>query len=190
MTPSGRCARPSRRLPRALAVAALIALAAGPSAADETGPGTATEAARPARPAGGTGRALPRFASLRAGEVNLRTGPGLRYPIDWVYRRRDLPVEIIEEFEHWRRIRDWQGTVGWVHRSMLQGVRTARVVGGERLLRGGPSAEARAVARVEPGAIGVVEDCTEGWCRLRFEALAGWLERRVVYGVYPRELLD
>jgi SH3-like domain-containing protein len=81
---------------------------------------------------------LPRFVSLRASEVNLRTGPGIRYPIEWVFKRRDLPVEVVDEFESWRRIRDWEGTLGWVHQSMLRGRRTALVTGEPRVLRRAP----------------------------------------------------
>src|ERR1700738_2020313 len=66
---------------------------------------------------------VPRFVSLHADRVNLRTGPGDRYPIDWVLTRRDMPVEIIAQFEHWRQIRDWEGTKGWVHQRMLAGKR-------------------------------------------------------------------
>ena len=68
---------------------------------------------------------LPRFASLRSNEINLRTGPGERFPIEWVYRRVALPVEIIDEFEHWRKIRDVDNTTGWVHKKMLSNKRTA-----------------------------------------------------------------
>ncbi len=59
-----------------------------------------------------SGLPLPRFDSLRSGEVNLRTGPGVRYPVDWIYTRREMPVEVIAEFEAWRKNRDWQGTEG------------------------------------------------------------------------------
>ena len=71
-----------------------------------------------------TGLPLPRFASLKAEKVYLRTGPGQRYPVDWIFLRRGLPVEIVSEFEHWRRIRDWRGTESWIHRAMLSGRRT------------------------------------------------------------------
>src|SRR5258708_28049028 len=72
---------------------------------------------------------LPRYLSLRSDEVNLRTGPGVRYPVDWVLQRRNMPVEVLAEFENWRKIRDWQGTEGWVHQSMLSGRRYAIVTG-------------------------------------------------------------
>ena len=91
--------------------------------AQEAGAQTPAEATQRPAPPGRTGLPLPRFVTLRANEVNLRSGPGTRYPIDWVYRRSGMPVEIIDEFDTWRRIRDWQGTEGWVHQSMVQGRR-------------------------------------------------------------------
>src|SRR5277367_600855 len=79
-----------------------------------------------------SGLPLPRFVSLRSDEVNLRSGPGVRYPIDWIYTRRDLPVEVIAEFEAWRKIRDCQGAEGWVHQSFLWAHRTMVVMGQQR----------------------------------------------------------
>src|SRR5262245_34959241 len=71
----------------------------------------------------GSGLPVPRFASLRSDEVNVRTGPGTRYPVDWVFKRKFMPVEVVAEFENWRKIRDWQGASGWVHQSLLTGRR-------------------------------------------------------------------
>lgn len=143
-----------------------------------------------ASPPGRTGLPLPRFVSLRSAEVNLRTGPGFRYPIEWVYRRSGQPVEIVDEYDTWRRIRDWEGTSGWVHQSMLQGRRTARVTAGEQVLRREPGMGAPAVARVAPGAIGGLGLCRDGWCRLDFSGFVGWLPRDSFYGVYPDEVLQ
>jgi SH3-like domain-containing protein len=70
---------------------------------------------------GEAGQKLPRFVSLRSDQVNLRVGPGENYPIEWVLTRKEMPVEIVKEFENWRMIRDWQGTEGWVHERMLTG---------------------------------------------------------------------
>src|SRR5690606_41387164 len=106
------------------------------------------------------GLPIPRFVSLRANEVNLRAGPGMQYPIEWVYRRPDLPVEVIDEFDNWRKLRDWEGTEGWVHSSMIQAKRTAQVLampdGRPRTLRRAPAAEAPAVATLQPEALGVL----------------------------------
>jgi SH3-like domain-containing protein len=156
------------------------------SAAAAEGETSAAAAERPGR----TGYPLPRYVSLRADEVNLRTGPGVRYPIEWIYRRRGLPVEIVEEFEAWRRIRDWQGTLGWVHRSMLQGRRTVLVVGAERRLRRRPQDDATAVARLEAGSIGELQACLETWCQVELAGHLGWLRRDEFYGAYPGEVIE
>ena len=130
---------------------------------------------------------VPRFVSLRASEVNLRTGPGVRYPGEWVFVRKGIPVEIVAEFEHWRKVRDWQGTEGWVHRSMLSGRRTMVTTGERRALRGGPSLEAKVVAHVDPGVYGRIEKCEGEWCRLEVTGSTGLLRRFEFWGVYPEE---
>jgi SH3-like domain-containing protein len=145
-----------------------------------------TELERPGR----TGLPLPRFVSLRNDKVNMRTGPGVRYPIEWVYQRRGLPVEIVDEFDNWRRIRDWEGDLGWVHSSMLSGRRTFRVTGQPRILRREPKDNAPAVAKLMPGVVGDLESCNGSWCRLSADGYDGWLQRDEFYGVYPRETLD
>ena len=142
---------------------------------------TADGAAQTARDA--ARRNLPRFASLRASEVNLRTGPGVRYPIDWVYVRRYLPIEIVAEFDAWRKIRDWRGTVGWVHKSMLSGRRTVMVVGGTQKLRRDSEPQAPEIARVEENVIGRLLRCAKIWCRIEFKGKRGWLRRDKLWGI-------
>ncbi len=151
---------------------------------------TASEAVTDSTAAGRTGLRLPRFAALRSPLVNLRTGPGLRYPIDWVYKRRGLPVVILDEFGTWRQIRDWQGTLGWVHQSMLHGKRGILITGRERMLRKRPRPEAAAIARVEAGVVGALKHCDGGWCRIGIGDYEGWLARDEFYGLLPDERLD
>jgi len=155
----------------------------------ETGEAAQHEAERPPPP-GRTSLPLPRFVTLRAAEVNLRTGPGARYPIDWVYRRRGLPVEIIDEFDTWRRIRDWQGTEGWVHQSMVQGQRGVLITGQRHTLRRRPEAAAPGVALVDAGVVGVLERCQANWCEVTAGSFTGWLERQAFYGLYPGEEVE
>lgn len=159
-----------------------VSLAAGAAAAQTT---TTATNERPSE----SGLPLPRFVSLRATEVNLRTGPGIRYPIDWVYRRQGLPVEVVDEFETWRRIRDHEGTTGWVHQSMLTGQRSALVLGEAQVLRSAPEGNAPGVARLEPGVIARLESCEAAWCRLKIEGYEGWLPRETFFGLYPSEVL-
>ncbi len=158
-----------------------VALGLGLIAAAALGLGLiAAAAAEPRLP-------LPRFVSLRAGEVNVRTGPGRRYPIRWVFRRRHMPVEIIAEFENWRQIRDWEGEIGWVHRGTLSGRRTVLVVGRTRTLRRDPGADAPALARAEAGVIGRLLECRPKWCKVEIGGYKGWLRRGAQWGVTPGE---
>ena len=167
-----KSAVPPRRFAAFLAATLLAVLAGVPVAA------------QPARP---DGLPLPRFVSLRSEEVNLRAGPGVRYPVEWVFRRRTLPVEVLAEFEQWRKIRDSGGTEGWVHQSMLSGRRYALVAGEVRTLRRQPEPGAAAVARLEPGVVGQVLECRAEWCRLDAGGFRGWLVRAEIWGVYPGE---
>jgi Uncharacterized protein conserved in bacteria len=139
-----------------------------------------------------SGLPLPRFVSLRSDEVNLRTGPGVRYPIDWIYARKDLPVEVIAEFEAWRKIRDWQGTEGWVHQSMLSGRRMMVVLGGEHSLRNTDADSAEPVALVGPGVLGRVLQCPRNrdFCRVEINQIQGWLRREEMWGVYRGEWIE
>jgi SH3-like domain-containing protein len=132
---------------------------------------------------------VPRFVSLRADEVRLRAGPNVSYPIEWVIRRRHLPVEVIAEFELWRRIRDPQGAEGWVHQSLLSGRRYAVIAGETRTLRRRPEPDAAPVARAEAGVIGELIECQADWCRMDAGGFRGWLRRGEVWGVYPNEAI-
>lgn len=139
-----------------------------------------------------SGLPLPRFVTLRAEEANMRTGPGEQYPIKWTYRRPGLPVEIVAEYHTWRRVRDWQGTEGWIHASMLVGRRSFIVTGETRALRAEPKAASPIVARLEAKVIGDLESCpADGeWCRVKVQNLKGWLKRSDFYGAYPKEAVD
>ena len=136
------------------------------------------------------GARLPRFASLRANEVNVRTGPGVRYPVEWVFVYRHMPVEIVAEFDTWRKVRDWQGTEGWVHRSMLSGRRTAIVTTGRRAMRDEPERRSAIVAEVEERVVGRLLACKPLWCRVEIAGLRGWIRRAVIWGVYDGETFD
>lgn len=120
----------------------------------------------------------------------MRTGPGIQYPVDWVYSRRGLPVEIIAEFETWRKIRDWEGTQGWVHQSLLSGKRTVIVTGDLRNLRAKPDAASRILAKLEPTVLGDLEGCAAGWCQVGIDNVRGWLRHVDMWGVYKDEAFE
>ncbi|HXP02671.1 MAG TPA: SH3 domain-containing protein [Stellaceae bacterium] len=130
---------------------------------------------------------VPRFASLHADKVFLRKGPGDRYPVDWVFVRRGWPVEILGGFDHWRHVRDWQGTDGWVHEKMIATRREVVVTGDIRGIRQGPDTGAALLARAEPGVVAQLIECRAGWCRIEAGDIAGWIERSNIWGVSPTE---
>ena len=139
---------------------------------------------------GDTGQKLPRFVSLRSDQVNVRVGPGENYPIEWVLTRKEMPVEILKEFENWRMIRDWQGTEGWVHERMLTGKRAVVVKGGIRTLHRQPDPASPPVARAQPGVMARLLECRGDWCRIDAADHAGWVQRGDLWGVYPDEVVQ
>lgn len=135
-----------------------------------------------------SGLPVPRFVSLRSEKVFVRTGPALRYPIKWVYSRPDLPVEVVQEFDTWRKIRDIDGDEGWVHQSLLSAKRAALVKAeGEVNLNKGPDMATPVLARLEPKVVAHVAACVPGWCEVEAGGYKGWAERKYLWGVYEAE---
>ncbi len=138
--------------------------------------------------------AVPYYASIRKDRVNLRTGPGERFPIEWVYQERGYPVEVIDQFDIWRQVREADGTIGWMHRTMLGRQRTA-LVREEGVLTVDPDGK-KVVAVVQQGTIGNIERCPKGgsYCLLSFQrdgqSIEGWFPRRMIWGLYPDEEID
>lgn len=136
--------------------------------------------------------AIPRFVSLKMGEVNLRTGPGGRYPIKYVYKKKHYPMEIVDEHELWRQVREIDGTVGWVHRRMLTGVRYALLKKDTDVFKK-PDVSSKIRAIASKDVLGKIEECPKKseFCKLDFELgekhLKGWVKRDVLYGIYPNE---
>ncbi|HEY4163529.1 MAG TPA: SH3 domain-containing protein, partial [Dongiaceae bacterium] len=130
---------------------------------------------------------LPRFASLDSSAVNLRAGPGETYPKLWLYQRNGMPVEIIEEFDVWRRVRDYQGVVGWVKSTLLSSRRSAIVTESRRALHEDPLETSRIVAYADPGVVAKLLSCDGQWCRLDVKGYKGWLPRSQFWGAYPDE---
>ena len=139
---------------------------------------------------GHTGLPLPRFVSLGSDEVNMRVGPGLKYPISWVLEREGLPVEIIREFDVWREIRLPDEERGWVHQSLLSGQRTAMVERYVRLIYADPQIDARPLAEIEPGVLVNVTSCKNKWCEVRVLNYSGWMEKTALWGVYTYDNFD
>ena len=134
------------------------------------------------------------FYSLGSSQVNLRVGPGEKYPIRWVYQEKNYPVEVIDSFENWRQIREVDGTIGWVHQKMLKEARYVIIQEEDNLLST-PTTAGKPVAYVQPGVIGRVRSCPQGdYCLLQFtyndKKVEGWFLRRSVWGLYDGEIIE
>jgi len=135
-----------------------------------------------------SGLPLPRFVSLSKDKVNVRTGPGVRYPVDWVFIYKNMPVEILAEFKGWRKVRDWKGTTGWVHRSMLSSkYRWIIVRTNTEPLHREARAEAPVIARLSSKVVGRLKQCRDDWCEVTVNGIQGWVKRGAIWGVYPDE---
>lgn len=134
-----------------------------------------------------TGLPVPRFVSLKRDEVNVRFGPGKQYPINWVFTQRGVPVEVVAEFDNWRKIRDYEGTEGWINAGLLNSQRTIMIQGTVRELKRTADGKARVKLRAEPGVIGKLFECRGSWCRVEIDGQRGWLQRGDFYGTLPDE---
>ena len=145
------------------------------------------------RQSGPTGLPLPRFVSLKAEKVNVRRGPSSEHPVSWVFKRKGLPVEIVAEFENWRRIRDSDGEEGWILQNMLSGKRTAMVApwrNGQTMPLLADAAGGSVIAKISAGVVSDVESCTGEWCLVTAGGYEGWIEQAMLWGVYPGESVD
>jgi SH3-like domain-containing protein len=137
-----------------------------------------------------SGLPIPRFVSFKSEEVNVRTGPGTRYPVKWVYKSGGLPMEVVEEFEQWRKVKDVDGESGWVHQSMLSGKRRVMVNDDQAVLLRQARDGAAPLVRAERGVIGEVIECQLQWCSVQINNIKGWARKDVLWGIYPEELIE
>ncbi|MDO1580574.1 SH3 domain-containing protein [Rhizobium oryzicola] len=144
---------------------------------------------------GASGLPLPRFVSLKSKRVNIRIGPSADYAVSWMYTRLGLPMEVIQEYENWRRVRDAEGTEGWVNQALLSGDRTALAAPWMREkgkdvyvnLRKEPQSSAQIIAKLEPGVIMHIRQCNGDWCQAKTEGVEGWVNQGEIWGAYPGE---
>jgi SH3-like domain-containing protein len=163
--------RPLRllRLPVAILVAAGVVWAA-PARADE-------------------GAFAPHFASLSSAKVSLREGPTYRHRVLWLYRRKGLPVEVTAQYDVWRRVRDMDGTVGWIHSSMLSGQRTVLVTAKKPVrIREDVEQASKTLALAAPGVIAKLDRCQPRECEISVQGVDGWIDKKDVWGVKPGEI--
>ena len=113
----------------------------------------------------------------------MRNGPGKRYPVKWNYKRKHLPIKIINEYEHWRKVEDHEGIQGWMHKSVLSGKRTAMLLADNIYLREKPLEESKATAKLMKGVITYIESCRPEWCEVEVGKADGWVPSSLLWGV-------
>ena len=131
---------------------------------------------------------LPRFVSMKAPEANVRRGPSLKHKIDWVYKHQNIPLEIIAEHGHWRKVRDRDGQGGWVHYSLLTGVRTVIVIENLLPINIRPDNSSPIIATLEDGAVTRLKKCIKDWCQIKISGYQGWVLKNGIWGVNSDEL--
>jgi SH3-like domain-containing protein len=136
---------------------------------------------------------LPRYVSLKSDKVNLREGPSRDHRAIWIFQRAGLPVEITAEFDTWRKIRDSEGSEGWVLHSLLSGRRTALVApwkkGQTFNLFSSRNDQSPPIAGLQAGVIGNIQTCDRTWCRIYGEGFDGYVPQTNLWGVYPNETI-
>lgn len=137
-----------------------------------------------------SGLPIPRYVSLKFNEVNARVGPGKRYPIRWVYKRQHLPVQIVEEFAHWRKIKDFEGTTGWVQKTQVDGLRTAMIMDKPQNLYPDPEVKRAPIIRAAPHVIATIKECLPDWCQLEIAGTRGWIRKADIWGVSREEVFE
>ena len=141
-----------------------------------------------------SGLPVPRYVSLKSDHVNVRAGPTKDNDVSWVYTRAGLPVEITAEFENWRRVRDSEGSEGWVYHSLLSGRRTAVVTMKTKdelaPLYDSANPKSAVAARLQAGVVAQVKKCGSGWCHVSGNGFDGWIQQERLWGVYADEKVD
>lgn len=138
-----------------------------------------------------SGLPIPRFVSLSKNETNLRVGPGKKYPVKNKYTRGQIPVEVILEYDNWRKIRDIDGEEGWVYHTLLSGKRYG-IIQAENVVYGYKKDHrgSQPLLALEPGATVVLKECRDMWCYGFSSGFSGWIERKFIWGVYENENFD
>ena len=135
-----------------------------------------------------TGLEIPRYVSLKANEANMRRGPSLEHKIDWVYKRKHLPIKIIGEFGHWRKVEDFEGQTGWMFKSLFSGKRYVIVISEEALLRNKNMPEGLGKAILKKNVIARAKKCDLNWCLVGIKKLNGWVLKSDIWGVKKLEI--
>ena len=138
----------------------------------------------------GSGLPVPRFVTLKSDTVNMRVGPGREYPLSWVYKKKNLPVKVIAEFDVWRKIIDHEGTTGWVHSQLVTLKRYALIQSRLTKLYRKADFDSPVVAVADKGVIVELQICEAQWCRIATQDLRAFVRREDIWGILENETLN
>ena len=136
---------------------------------------------------------FPRFASLRSDTVYMRSGPGERFPIEWVYKRKGFPVIITDSFEHWHKVQDIENTQGWIHKTMLSGKRMALTPLNEKtILYQKKNLNSKHLAYFNGQSIVQLLECLPNgiFCKVKYNELKGYILKEKLFGLFKNEEID
>lgn len=138
----------------------------------------------------GSNLEIPRFVTLKSNRVNMRTGPGKEYPIQWEYQRKGLPLKVIGEFDVWRKVTDHEGVVGWMHVRTLSIKKMVLVTDSTVKIHQRADDDAPVIAIAEKGVIAELATCKSEWCKIKSNDVSGWLYRKSLWGLLDGEIFE
>ena len=122
------------------------------------------------------------FLSLKNNEVNLRQGPSFEYPIKFIYKKKYLPIEVLDESETWRKIRDFENNSGWIHTSQLSKKKTAICIKNNSVIYKKPTIFSKPIAKIEIGRLVFIKRCKVKWCKITSGGFSGWIYKSSLWG--------
>ena len=137
-----------------------------------------------------TGLEIPRFVSLKSDDANIRVGPSKNYPIEIKYIKKNYPLKILEEYEEWRKVEDFNGNIGWIHKSLISGIRTGIVLSNDnkniKLLN---TLGGNVIGEIGKGNIVNLEKCKIDWCLVSSGNFKGWMDKKYIWGVKEKKII-
>ena len=138
-----------------------------------------------------TGLEIPRYISLKSNDANIRVGPSKNYPIEIKYIKKNYPLKVLEEYEDWRKVEDFQKNFGWIHKSLISGTRTGIVLSNDnktiKLLN---TLNGNVIGEIGRGNIVFLEKCKIDWCLVSFGNYRGWIDKKNVWGIKEKEIIN
>ena len=137
-----------------------------------------------------TGLKIPRYISLKSNDANIRVGPSKNYPIEIKYIKKNYPLKVLEEYEDWRKVEDFQKNFGWIHKSLISGTRTGIVLSNDnktiKLLN---TLNGNVIGEIGNGNIIFLEKCKIDWCLVSLGDFKGWMDKKYIWGVKEKEII-